>query len=136
MLNDEDVNSLSRANSHYSGLVKYLLKYEPIKGQCFFYSSPEQPFVIQLQFKLFNDEFKEVKKTFNEFIFDILGLKDEDSSGNTELLDDLMNTVLEIRKQARTNKDFATSDKIRDELKNIGIIIKDTKNGVEWSVEE
>jgi cysteinyl-tRNA synthetase len=82
------------------------------------------------------DDIELLKKTFNEFIFDILGLKDEDSSGNTELLDDLMNTVLEIRKQARTNKDFATSDKIRDELKNIGIIIKDTKNGVEWSVEE
>jgi DNA helicase HerA-like ATPase len=68
LLNDDDINSLSKANSHYSGLVKYLLKYEPIKGQCFFYSSPEQPFVIQLQFKLFDKEFKEVKKTFNEFL--------------------------------------------------------------------
>jgi cysteinyl-tRNA synthetase len=77
-----------------------------------------------------------LKKTFNEFVFDILGLKDEGSSGKNELLDELMNTVLEIRNEARANKDFATSDKIRDELKNIGIIIKDTKNGVEWSVEE
>jgi cysteinyl-tRNA synthetase len=77
-----------------------------------------------------------LKKTFNEFVFDILGLKDEVSSGKNELLDELMNTVLEIRNEARANKDFATSDKIRDELKNIGIIIKDTKNGVEWSVEE
>ncbi len=82
------------------------------------------------------DDIELLKKTFNEFVFDILGLKDEDSSGNTELLDDLMNTVLEIRKQARTNKDFATSDKIRDDLENIGIIIKDTKNGVEWGIED
>jgi cysteinyl-tRNA synthetase len=77
-----------------------------------------------------------LKKTFNEFVFDILGLKDEGSSGKNELLDELMNTVLEIRNEARANKDFATSDKIRDELKNIGIIIKDTKNGVEWSIKE
>ncbi len=76
-----------------------------------------------------------LKKTFNEFVFDILGLKDEGTAENTGLLDELMNTILELRKQARANKDFATSDKIRDELKNIGIIIKDTKDGVEWSME-
>ncbi len=77
-----------------------------------------------------------LKKTFNEFVFDILGLKDEGTSDKNQLLDELMTTILEIRRQARADKDWATSDKIRDELKNIGIVIKDTKEGVEWSIEE
>ncbi|HIQ51144.1 MAG TPA: DUF87 domain-containing protein [Nautiliaceae bacterium] len=69
LLNEEDVNSLSKANNHYSGLIKFLLKYEPIKGQCFFYSAPEQPFVIQMKFELFDKElekFKEELKTMKK----------------------------------------------------------------------
>ncbi len=68
LLNDEDISSLVRANSHYnSKLIKHLIKYEPVKGQCFFYSSPEQPFVIELKFELFNKEFEKIKKTLKEY---------------------------------------------------------------------
>ena len=77
-----------------------------------------------------------LKKTFHDFVFDILGLRDEETKGGNELADDLMKTILEIRQQARAKKDFATSDKIRDELVRINIIIKDTKDGSEWSIEE
>jgi DNA helicase HerA-like ATPase len=67
LLNDDDVNALSKANNHYSGLIKFLLKYEPIKGQCFFYSAPEQPFVIQMKFNLFDKELEKFKKELEEF---------------------------------------------------------------------
>ena len=43
--------------------------------------------------------------------------------------------MMNVRKTARANKDWATSDHIRDELKNAGIQIKDTKDGYEWSLE-
>ena len=42
---------------------------------------------------------------------------------------------MNVRKVARQNKDWATSDQIRNELKNAGILIKDTKDGYEWSLE-
>ncbi|MGM0532724.1 MAG: CysS/YqeB C-terminal domain-containing protein [Bacteroidota bacterium] len=42
--------------------------------------------------------------------------------------------MLELRKQARKNKDFDTADSIRDRLEQLGITIKDTKDGAEWEV--
>lgn len=42
--------------------------------------------------------------------------------------------ILEVRKVAKSNKDFATSDLIRDKLKALGVQIKDTKDGVEWTL--
>ena len=57
-----------------------------------------------------------------------------DSSTN-KVMDSLVNMVLEERKAAKANKDWAKSDKIRDDLKAIGVLIKDTKDGVEWSLE-
>ena len=42
--------------------------------------------------------------------------------------------LLDIRKQAKANKDWATSDKIRDELAKLGFSVKDTKDGFEWSL--
>ena len=74
----------------------------------------------------------EFKKLLNTFVFDILGLVDETGNDNSATLDVLMKFVLEMRQQARTAKDFATSDRIRDELAKVGITIKDTKDGVSW----
>ena len=45
------------------------------------------------------------------------------------------NLILSLRKNAKANKDFATSDKIRDELARLGISLKDTKDGAVWSVD-
>lgn len=74
-----------------------------------------------------------LRKTFHEFIFDVLGLKEEKSSfNNDELANNLMNLILEIRKEAKTKRDFATSDKIRDGLSQVKISIKDTKEGTTW----
>ena len=75
-----------------------------------------------------------VQETFHAFVFDILGLKAE-SDGDDALMQGVMELVIEMRKDARLKKDFAASDKIRDTLKNIGIQLKDGKEGTSWSVD-
>ncbi|MGE0018590.1 MAG: cysteine--tRNA ligase [Draconibacterium sp.] len=76
-------------------------------------------------------------KTFiNTVVFDILGLKAEkltDASQN-EVLADVVELLINLRKEAKVNKDWATSDRIRNELNAIGIEMKDTKDGVEWKL--
>lgn len=74
-----------------------------------------------------------MKDTFSGFIFDIFGLKEE-KEGDTAMLDGVMDLVIDIRKQARSNKDFATSDKIRDSLQAAGIVLKDSKEGTTWEL--
>jgi cysteinyl-tRNA synthetase len=77
---------------------------------------------------------EKMKVTFNTFIFDILGLKDDTSeAGDDGTVDGLMALILDIRHQARAQKDFATSDKIRDALAAVGIQVKDGKEGVSWA---
>ncbi|MCF8388962.1 MAG: cysteine--tRNA ligase, partial [Bacteroidales bacterium] len=70
-----------------------------------------------------------LQKVMRTFTFDILGLQEESKGGQDELIDYLMQTLLDIRQNARKNKDFATSDKIRDELARLNIVIKDSKEG-------
>jgi cysteinyl-tRNA synthetase len=77
-----------------------------------------------------------LKKLFADFVTDILGLINETSSGEqNKLIDELMDVILLLRQNARANKDFGTSDKIRDELAKISISVKDTKEGAVWSME-
>ncbi len=72
---------------------------------------------------------------FQTFLFDIFGLLDETgSSGGSDKLDGVMQLVLQIRQQARTNKDWGTSDQIRDALQEIGIVVNDGKEGASWSL--
>ena len=74
----------------------------------------------------------ELKSLFDTFVFNVLGLRDESSADNEELLDGLMKMILDIRATAKANKDWATSDKIRDSLSAIGIAVKDGKDGATW----
>lgn len=74
-----------------------------------------------------------IKELFDVFVFGLLGLKNDEVAGNDEALTtELVNLIINLRKDAREKKDFATSDKIRNELTKIGIILKDKKDGVEW----
>ena len=73
-----------------------------------------------------------LKSLMNLFVFDILGLKREEKQSDDDM-DGLMNLLLSIRAQAKANKDFATSDKIRDELIKLNFTIKDGKDGSTWS---
>lgn len=81
-------------------------------------------------------ELKELKETYRLFLFDILGLRDDRASGaaGTEAFGKAVDLLLDIRAQAKANKDWATSDKIRDELTALGFTIKDTKDGAEWKL--
>lgn len=69
-----------------------------------------------------------LKETFNVYLEDIFGLKALNADNN-EKLDQVMALIIEMRKDARNKKDFATSDKIRDMLAGAGILIKDEKDG-------
>ena len=82
------------------------------------------------------EELALVNKLFQDFVFDILGLVESNASdGNGAVVDGLMQTIIDIRKQARANKDWATSDKIRDELAKLHITLKDGKEGTSWVME-
>ena len=82
------------------------------------------------------EELALLNKLFQDFVFDILGLVEGNASdGSGALVDGLMQTIIDIRKQARANKDWATSDKIRDELAKLHITLKDGKEGTSWMVD-
>jgi len=81
-------------------------------------------------------ELNELKEIFNSFVFGILGLqKPECADEKGDLSGELIDMILEIRQEAKKNKDFATADLIRDELKAKGVIVKDKKDGFEWELE-
>jgi len=76
-----------------------------------------------------------LKTLYNDFVFDILGFKSEKLSGEPatkEVLSDVVDLLLNLRIEAKKNKDWATSDKIRNSLTELGIEVKDTKEGFEW----
>lgn len=78
-----------------------------------------------------------LKDIYQRFMFDILGLVPEqkEKTGNrTELVENLIDMMLEIRLDAKKQKDFSTADKIRNQLTEMGIIIKDKKDGFEWEL--
>ena len=83
------------------------------------------------------DRLKELSDTMHLFAEDILGLKAEKSGTNDEreaAFGKVMDMVLELRAKAKADKDWATSDKIRDELAAAGFEVKDTKDGVTWKL--
>jgi len=75
-----------------------------------------------------------LQKTFNTFVFDILGLKSGSSGDNSEYLKGLMELVLKIRQSSRERKDWGTSDQIRDALQKLEITVKDGKDGSTWEL--
>jgi len=79
----------------------------------------------------------ELKSFFRTVIFDILGLIDEHTSGSkhAELTAKLVEMLLNMRLEAKQRKDFATSDRIRDELAKLGVIVRDRKDGFDWELE-
>lgn len=74
-----------------------------------------------------------LKQYYHIFFFDILGMKaEEGEEDNSTLLNEVMNVLLELRKEAKSDKNWAMADAIRDKLTAIGITIKDTKEGASW----
>ena len=80
-----------------------------------------------------------LKKLFNTFLVEILGIRTEivAGAGSGDALrpfEDAVDLLLQIRSEAKSKKDWATSDLIRNRLSEIGFNIKDTKDGFEWSL--
>ena len=75
---------------------------------------------------------------FKTFFFDILGMKDESVAGadnaKSEAYKGAVDLLLEVRAQAKANKDWATSDLIRNKMAELGFVVKDTKDGATWSI--
>jgi cysteinyl-tRNA synthetase len=86
--------------------------------------------------KLTAEDIALLNKTFNGFFFDVCGLSLEDNSANNEVTGQLMDFILEMRTEAKANKDFAKSDLIRDRLAQMNIQIKDSKEGTSWSIND
>ena len=76
-----------------------------------------------------------LKKTLEEFTFEVLGIRNEKTSGNNgEKLEGVVEMLIEMRNEARANKNWALSDEIRDKLLALGIQLKDGKEGTSFSV--
>lgn len=86
--------------------------------------------------KLTEEDLLSLKNIFNVFVIGILGLYD-DSAGKTDekLAGELIKIIIDLRQEAKNKKEWAASDKIRNDLKNAGILLKDKKDGVEWERE-
>jgi len=81
------------------------------------------------------EDLSELKTLFNTFVFDLFGLlKPETGGNNTQAYDAAIDLLLQLRQEAKANKDWATADKIRNELTNLGFVIKDTKEGSTWEL--
>ena len=78
-----------------------------------------------------------LRATVGRYAFDILGLRDEKAAGasGSDMVPRLVETLLDIRQKAKAAKDWAASDAIRDRLTEIGIRVKDRKDGVDWEIE-
>lgn len=80
------------------------------------------------------ETFDLLKNKFRVFLLDVFGLKNS-TEENNNLLGGVLELLIQIRREARGRKDFATSDKIRNELQQQGIVLKDEKDGnVSWSI--
>lgn len=88
---------------------------------------------------LTDSDASELLAELSSWLFAVLGLENQErgaqSSGTTEALDAAMSAVIHVRQKARAERDFATSDTIRDLLAKGGIVLKDGKEGTEYSVD-
>ena len=86
---------------------------------------------------LSRQDLRAILDLYENVVFGVLALKDETAAGDgkQDVVSGLMEMVLEQRAKAKAEKDWAASDAIRDHLKALGITVKDTKNGPEWTLE-
>ena len=86
--------------------------------------------------KISAKDLKVIQQKFNEFVFDILGLEiNNNSDSNSDKLDSAISLLIELRNEARLNKNYALSDKIRDDLSKGGISLNDSNNETTYSID-
>ena len=81
-----------------------------------------------------SEDLKQFIEAVYAFVYDVLGLQNEIEQDSSDKLTGVVEMLIKMRKEARDNKDWALSDKIRDELANLGIQLKDGKDGTTFSV--
>ena len=81
-----------------------------------------------------SSDVEKLKSIFNIFVNDILGLVATKQGSGKDLTNEIMELVLQLRGNAKKNKDFNTADLIRDKLDKVGIKIKDSREGSSWEV--
>ena len=79
------------------------------------------------------ETFNNMKATFSTFITEVLGLEDEVEGGSNKL-EDVMQMLIEMRAEARANKNWDLSDEIRDKLNAVGIVLNDGKEGSDYQI--
>jgi len=85
--------------------------------------------------RISKDDLQNFKKNMNAFIFDIIGIKKEkENINNSDKLEGVIELLINMRLEARANKNFALSDQIRDQLLALGINLKDGKEGTSFSI--
>jgi cysteinyl-tRNA synthetase len=88
------------------------------------------------QIQLTAEDIKELQRIVSTFFYDILGIPKEDNNNDKVFskLQSAIDILLEIRLEAKKNKNYTLSDSIRQKLEAVGIIIKDTPEGTRWSL--
>lgn len=82
------------------------------------------------------DQIESLRKLFDTMLVDLLGIRtgNEEAAADTKPFEGAVDLLMEIRSNAKKQKDWATSDLIRDKLAALGFDVKDTRNGYEWSI--
>ena len=78
--------------------------------------------------------FKKLQNNFPGFVSDVLGLEGKSNEHRDDKSEKLVELVLAMRAEAKSNKDYTLSDKIRDDLSKIGVVIKDGKDGTTYTI--
>ena len=79
------------------------------------------------------EDLAKLQQLYNTYVFDVLGIeKEEKCSSNNQVFDQVVNLLLEMRMQAKQDKNYALADEIRNKLTALGFVIKDKKDGFEW----
>ncbi len=89
------------------------------------------------QIKISQTDIEELKKIYQVFFVEIMGIKEEETQNDKNLIqkiNQLVEILVEIRTEAKKNKNYTLSDDIRNKLHTIGIIIKDTPEGIKWNI--
>ena len=82
------------------------------------------------------EDITKLKELYNAFVYEILGLeREEKKQEEGQLTENLIELLLNLRLEAKKQKDFKTADRIRDDLQKFGVIVKDTKDGYEWEIQ-
>ncbi len=91
--------------------------------------------LVEGQGTLKAEDLESLKNLYHSYVFSVLGLRQPEKSGRSdEVTSELVEMILQLRNDAKANRDFHTADRIRDGLSDLGIKVKDRKDGSDWEI--